>query len=167
MQHEPTVQIRAVRESDAASLRDAVKAVAAEKWYLATVDGFSLAETQAFLEHIAQGSLPQMTAVVDDVVVGFCDIIPNVAKGLTHVARLGMGVRSEWRRQGIGRRMLNACLALAREAGIEKVELEVFADNLGAVRLYEACGFSLEGMKIRGRKLEGRYQDIKLMALWL
>jgi putative acetyltransferase len=63
--------------------------------------------------------------------------------------------------------MLDACLSLARNSSIEKVELEVFSDNLGAVRLYESFGFSLEGMKVRGRKLEGRYQDVKLMALWL
>jgi len=30
-----------------------------------------------------------------------------------------------------------------------------------------AFGFSAEGMKVRGRKLESRYQDLKLMALWL
>jgi ribosomal protein S18 acetylase RimI-like enzyme len=78
-----------------------------------------------------------------------------------------MGVRFEWRRQGIGHRMLGACLTLARKAGIEKVELEVFSDNLGAVRLYNSFGFNQEGLKIRGRKLEERYQDVLLMALWL
>jgi RimJ/RimL family protein N-acetyltransferase len=161
------VEIRPAREADAASLSDAVKAVAAEKWYLATVDGFSLEQTCAYLQNISEHSLPQVTAIVGDAVVGFCDIIPNTARSFTHVARLGMGVRSEWRRQGIGRRMLDACLSLARNSGIEKVELEVFSDNLGAVRLYESCGFRLEGVKVRGRKLEGRYQDIKLMALWL
>src|ERR1700733_12122122 len=163
----PRVQIRPVRESDAASFCDAVKAVAAEKWYLATVDGFSLEQTGAFVKHIVDAALPQVMAVADDQVVGFCDILPSAAKGFTHVGRLGMGVRFEWRRQGIGRGMLDACLTLARSAGIEKVELEVFSDNLGAVRLYESLGFSQEGVKVRGRKLEGRYQDLKLMALWL
>jgi RimJ/RimL family protein N-acetyltransferase len=62
---------------------------------------------------------------------------------------------------------LTACLSLARNAGIEKVELEVFADNLGAVGLYQSLGFIEEGVRIRGRKLDGRYQDVKLMALWL
>jgi ribosomal protein S18 acetylase RimI-like enzyme len=167
MHHEPDVQIRPARDSDAASLRDAVRAVASEKWYLATIDGFSVEQTRAFLRRIAEESLPQVTAVVQAEVVGFCDIIPNAAKSFTHVGRLGMGVRREWRRQGIGRRMLDACLSLARIAGIEKVELEVFADNVGAVRLYDSFGFLQEGLKVRGRKLEGRYQDIKLMALWL
>jgi ribosomal protein S18 acetylase RimI-like enzyme len=163
----PQVEIRRARQSDTASLSAAVKAVAAEKKYLATVDGHSLEQTRAFLRHIIDRSLPQMTAVADGAVVGFCDIIPNTVEGFTHVARLGMGVRSEWRRQGIGRRLLDACLSQARNAGIEKVELEVFSDNVGAVRLYESCGFKEEGSRVRGRKLEGRYQDVKLMALWL
>jgi ribosomal protein S18 acetylase RimI-like enzyme len=163
----PQVQVRPTRASDAASLCEAVNAVAAEKWYLATVDGFSLEQTGAFVKRIVESSLPQVLAVAEDTVVGFCDILPHTTKGFTHVGRLGMGVRPEWRRQGIGRRILGACLTLARSAGIERVELEVFADNLGAVRLYESFGFNREGVKVRGRKLEQRYQDVNLMALWL
>ncbi len=167
MHNGPQVQIRPTRESDTASARDAVNAVAAEKWYLATVDGFSLEQTRDFLKRVVDDALPQVMAVVEEEVVGFCDILPNPAKGFTHVGRLGMGVRFEWRRQGIGRRMLDACLSLARKAGIEKVELEVFSDNVGAIRLYDSFGFSQEGLKVRGRKLENQYQDVKLMALWL
>jgi ribosomal protein S18 acetylase RimI-like enzyme len=167
MHNGPQVQIRPARESDTISACDAVKAVAAEKRYLATVDGFSYEQTRAFLKRVVDGSLPQVMAVVEDEVVGFCDILPNTAKGFTHVGRLGMGVRFEWRRQGIGRRMLDACLSLARNAGIEKVELEVFSDNVAAVRLYDSFGFNQEGLKVRGRKLEDRYQDVLLMALWL
>ncbi|HEV7614136.1 MAG TPA: GNAT family N-acetyltransferase [Steroidobacteraceae bacterium] len=70
-------------------------------------------------------------------------------------------------RQGIGRRLLEACLALAKNADIEKVELEVFSDNIAAVRLYESFGFSHEGVRVRGRKLDDRYQDVVLMALWI
>src|SRR5580658_3136702 len=71
----PPVEIRPARESDAESIREAVKAVAAEKWYLATVDGFSLEETRAFLKRIIENNLPQTTAVAGDTVIGFCDIL--------------------------------------------------------------------------------------------
>jgi RimJ/RimL family protein N-acetyltransferase len=47
------------------------------------------------------------------------------------------------------------------------VELEVFSDNVAAIRLYASFGFSQEGLKVRGRKLEDRYQDVLLMALRL
>jgi hypothetical protein len=106
MHNGPQVQIRPARESDAASACRAVNSVAAEKWYLATVDGFSLEQTRAYLKRVVDESLPQVLAVVEEEVVGFCDILPNTTKGFVHVGRLGMGVRLEWRRQGIGRRML-------------------------------------------------------------
>ena len=163
----PQVEIRPARVSDAEMIRDALRAVAAERRFLATVEGFSLEETRAFLKYIVEGNLPQVTALSEGMVVGFCDILPNAAVGFTHVARLGMGVRSEWRGQGIGRRLLNSCLALAKNAGIEKVELEVFSDNIAAVRLYESFGFSREGLKARGRKLNDQYQDLVLMAHWI
>jgi hypothetical protein len=121
MHNGPQVQIRPARESDTTSFCDAVRAVAAEKWHLASVDGFSLEQIRAFLKKVVDGSQPQVMAVVKDKVVGFC----------------------------------------------EKVELEVFSDNVGVVRLYDSFGFSHEGLKVRGRKLEDRYQDVKLMALWL
>jgi ribosomal protein S18 acetylase RimI-like enzyme len=161
------IEIRPARESDAELIRDAVKAVAAEKWYLATVEGWSVEDTRAFLQHIVAGDLPQATAFAKGEVVGFCDIIPHTAAGFTHVGRLGMGVRSEWRRQGVGRRLLEACLSHAKRAAIEKVELEVFGDNIGALKLYESFGFCREGVRVRGRKFESRYQDVVLMALWL
>lgn len=161
------IEIRSARESDAELIRAAVKAVAAEKWYLATVDGWSVEDTRLFLQHIVEADLPQATAFAEGKVVGFCDILPHTAVGFTHVGRLGMGVRFEWRRQGVGRRLLEACLSHAKRAGIEKVELEVFRDNIGAVKLYESFGFGREGVRVRGRKFESRYQDVVLMALWI
>ena len=92
MHNGPQVHIRPARESDTKSACDAVNAVAAEKWYLATVDGFSLEQTRAFLKRVMDGSLPQVLAVAADEVVGFCDILPNTAKGFTH----GIQVLRRW-----------------------------------------------------------------------
>jgi RimJ/RimL family protein N-acetyltransferase len=163
---DPQVVIRWAGESDAESICDAVKAIAAEKWYLATVDGFSPELTRAFIKHLADAGLPQVAAFAEGRAVGFCDISRSRAEGFTHLARLGMGVRAEWRRQGVGRRLLDACVAQAKKTGIERIELEVFSDNNAAVQLYESFGFVREGVRVRARKFEGRYQDLVLMALW-
>lgn len=161
------VQIRRSRMDDAESLCDTINSVAREKWWLATVDGFTPEQTRAFLNYVADHSLSQVVAVANGLIVGWCDIVPKGPRGFAHVGALGMGVRREWRRHGVGRRLLEAGLVLARAAGLEKIELEVFTDNEGAVHLYESHGFAREGVKARARKLEGRYQDVLLMALWL
>ncbi len=162
---ETTVQIRPVRETDLGSLRETINSVCSEKWYLATVEGFTQEQSRGFLKHIIDSGLPEVVAVDGDRIVGWCDILPNTTKGFTHVGHLGMGVAGDYRGKGVGRRLLNACLALAAGYGLEKVELEVFSDNIPAVRLYESVGFNVEGLKSNARKLEGRYQDIQLMAL--
>jgi ribosomal protein S18 acetylase RimI-like enzyme len=161
------VQIRRSRLTDAESLCDAINSVAREKWWLATADGFTPEQTRTFLKFVTDHSLSQLVAVANGLIVGWCDVVPKGPRGFAHVGALGMGVRSEWRRHGVGRRLLEESLGLARAAGLEKLELEVFTDNEGAIRLYETHGFTREGVKARARKLEGRYQDVLLMALWL
>src|ERR1700743_753801 len=90
MRNDLIVEIRPARESDMESARDAVNSVAAEKWYLATVDGFSAEQSRAFIERVVKESLPQVLAIAENKVVGFCDILPNSSIGFTHVGRLGM-----------------------------------------------------------------------------
>jgi RimJ/RimL family protein N-acetyltransferase len=97
--------------------------------------------------------------------VGWCDVERLHLEGFRHVGRLGMGVLQAYRRQGIGRRLAMAAITAARTAGIERIELEVFASNAGAIRLYDRLGFEHEGVKRQARKLDGRYDDIVLMAL--
>lgn len=162
-----TVAIRRSRLEDAASFSEAVTSVVAEEWYLASVDGFTRDQTRAYLQTVVSGAVYQVVAVDGDQVVGACDISPLQSKGFNHIGRLGMFVRREWRGQGIGRNLLTECLGLAREGGLEKVELQVYADNTSAIRLYESTGFRREGLKARGRKWRDRYQDVVLMAFWL
>ena len=161
------IEIRVVQEDDLFSLRDAINSVCSEKWYVATTEGFTLEQSRRFIEHNIENAYPQVVATVDDCVVGWCDVIPNRKVGFTHVGRLGMGVRKEYRRLGIGRRLLTECLRLSREYGLERVELEVFADNVAALKLYESSGFVTEGLKTNARKLEERYQDVVMMAMKL
>jgi len=47
---------------------------------------------------------------------------------------------------------------------IERVELEVFAGNDRARRLYERHGFVVEGVRRGARKLDGRREDVIVMG---
>ncbi len=63
--------------------------------------------------------------------------------------------------------LLTAALQKARQLGLERVELEVFASNTYAQRLYQKFGFVSEGHKKQARKLDGAYDDIIEMVLFL
>jgi ribosomal protein S18 acetylase RimI-like enzyme len=54
----------------------------------------------------------------------------------------GVGVLPAWRRRGVGRAMMEALLANAREAGIAQVTLEVIVRNAAARALYAELGFT-------------------------
>lgn len=59
--------------------------------------------------------------------------------GLGHVSSLG--VRTGWRRRGLGEALLRTAFAGLHRAGLRRIELGVVADNTtGAVRLYERVG---------------------------
>jgi RimJ/RimL family protein N-acetyltransferase len=162
-----TIEIRPFQSSDLESFNATLNAVCAERRYLASVDGFSLEESGQFIQSRLDRGIIQQVAVVGTQIVGWCDIIPYPEQGFTHVARLGMGLLKDYRGCGIGTRLLKACLAQAQDTSLEKIELQVFSDNAAAIALYQKLGFQPEGCKHRGRKIDGQYQDIVLMALML
>jgi GNAT superfamily N-acetyltransferase len=53
-------------------------------------------------------------------------------------------VRESGRRGGLGRALVEAAVARAQARGCRRIELDVNEDNLAALALYRACGFTLE-----------------------
>ena len=52
-----------------------------------------------------------------------------------------MVVSPDWRGQGVGKRLLSAAIAGAREAGCSRITLLTDADNHSAMRFYQRAGF--------------------------
>ena len=94
-------------------------------------------------------------------------ISPGKSEEFTHCGTLGMGVLRDHRRQGIGTRLMERTISKAKVRGIERVELEVYASNVPAISMYEKRGFVHEGVKRRARKIDGVYDDILVMALFI
>ena len=163
----PSVEFQPIHEELIASLRDAVGAVAEERLYLLAVSAFSMDETRDFVRMLLDGGGIQFVAVSDSRVVGWCDVVQNRFEGTRHGGTLGMGVVREFRQRRIGSELLRRTLDAAKLKGIERVELEVFSSNQGAIELYERTGFLREGCKRRARILDDLETDIVLMAKFL
>jgi len=78
-------------------------------------------------------------------VVGFAGVWLMVDEA--HITTFG--VHPEWRRQGIGRRLLLRLLELALELGASRMTLEVRVSNEAAQALYRGFGFSVAGRRPR------------------
>lgn len=74
---------------------------------------------------------------------------------------LTLAVVAAWRRHGVGRRLLEDCLAALARSRVGRVYLEVAADNVAARGLYGAAGFQLVG---RRRDYYGPGRDALVLA---
>ena len=62
---------------------------------------------------------------------------------------VNLAVTDRMRRLGHGKFLLNTALHAGQKMGMHKVSLEVRRLNTIAIRLYEGCGFTLEGVRKR------------------
>lgn len=53
-------------------------------------------------------------------------------------------VGDPWQRQGLGAKLLNTCIEIARERGVNELWGEVMPENLGMLNLCRKCGFDIE-----------------------
>lgn len=107
-----------------------------------------------------------LVAEVDGVIAGYGKLGRSITlPSHQHVLELnGLSVDPNRRRLGVGRQLIEAAVEEARNRGARKLSLRVLGGNNSARRLYEACGFVVEGILRDEFLLEGRYVDDVFMA---
>jgi RimJ/RimL family protein N-acetyltransferase len=81
---------------------------------------------------------------------------------------LGMSVAREWRGRGVGSALIAAAIEWARERGLHKLSLGVFAHNEAGIALYRKFGFVEEGRRVKQyRRQSGELWDSIEMGLLL
>lgn len=99
-------------------------------------------------------------------VVGILDFRPEGGRGRTPSGSFGMSVARDFRRIGLGRRLVEAMIARARSdrPDLCRIELEVVPWNTPAIALYEKLGFRLEAVKEKAIAFRGKPEPLHLMA---
>ncbi|MDJ0779180.1 MAG: GNAT family acetyltransferase [Gammaproteobacteria bacterium] len=72
-----------------------------------------------------------------------------------------VAVRSEGRRRGLGRALVEAALAALRERGCIKVNLQIRSDNAAVESFYRALGFATEERISMGRHIKIKPQEFR------
>jgi putative acetyltransferase len=107
----------------------------------------------------------RLVALVDGRVVGMLSVHLEPNPRRRHCAGLGMAVHDSFQGQGVGTALMRAAIDLAESwLGVQRLELTVYTDNAPAVRLYEKCGFVIEGTLRQYALRAGQYVDAYTMA---
>lgn len=108
-------------------------------------------------------------AFVDGVLAGAAGLLRNRHVKAAHAMHLwGMYVAPAHRHRGLGRALLDACIAHARsQGGVTVVQLGVTSAANEARRLYERAGFTRWGTQREALRHEGHAVDEHHMALEL
>jgi len=160
-----TVEISYITESDIESFHACLDAVAREKKYLALHEAPPLESVRGFVQSNIASGAPQFVARENSSVVGWCDVLPGWHHSRRHCGSLGIGMLPAYRGKGLGRRLLEACISRAWEAGLTRIELEVREDNPRAIKLYEELGFEHEGLRRQAMLVDGIHYDTLAMSL--
>jgi ribosomal-protein-alanine N-acetyltransferase len=88
--------------------------------------------------------------------------ILSLAAGEAHI--LNVSVKPERQGEGLGRRMIEHLLTLARERGADTAFLEVRPSNAVAIGLYESLGFIQAGIRPDYYPAEKGREDAVIMA---
>jgi RimJ/RimL family protein N-acetyltransferase len=153
------VEIRLAADEDRLPLARLFAAVAEER------DGIAAEPPVDVERHAANWQLDRtFVAVSDGSVIGRLHIEPP----FFGCGEIGMMVARDWRGRGVGSALLAAAIESARESGVHKLSLAVFAHNAAGIALYRKFGFVEEGRRVKHyRRSSGELWDTIEMGLLL
>ena len=145
---EPRTEIRLMQPSDLKSVSAVERAAYAYPWSLGIFRDCLLAGYYCLVLDVA------------DSVTGYG--IMSIAAAEAHL--LNLCVHPNTQHLGYGRRLLNALLVKAEDAGVDKIFLEVRPSNEIALRLYRSVGFEQIGIRPAYYQAERGREDAVILA---
>lgn len=148
---------------DVTKLHKFINEISREKTFVRLQGEYlTLEEEEKFLkekiERITKKKEVALYAFINDEIVGVTHIVLK-EKVERHVGGFGLIVAKKYRREGIGKLLMEQILkdALKNLPELKIVELTVFANNLVAIKLYETFGFIKFGVLPKGILHKGKY----------
>ena len=167
-----SIIIRPIKVEDASKLLAHMKVVLSEgKNLLMSPKEFHMTiedEENWITQNIAKKNFT-IVAETNGEVIGMLNTNRGTKIRVEHLCSFGISIQKQYCNQGIGSKMIASLLEWAKQdRKIEKIYLEVFAENERAIHVYEKLGFKKEGVKEKHIKFEdGTYADEYIMGLFV
>ncbi len=158
--------IRKAEVKDVRCITDAEREIAHKPGYFCSQP--SEFDEQAVIQTIQSPQSIYLVAEHEGQVVAHAFLEAYTLKSLSHIADLNIAVHQGWQRKGIGKKLLEHIIKLAKSSSdIEKIQLNVRASNIMAISLYKKIGFQEEGRLKNRVKVNDHYIDDIVMGLEL
>jgi RimJ/RimL family protein N-acetyltransferase len=129
------------------------------------VDITAPAGVEEWLDNIHDGRTITVLAEQNGVVVGYASIHHNDVMWNRHLGEIRVNVAAEFRKHGLGRKLVEDVFAIARDIGLLKITAQMTPDQKGARMTFERLGFSPEALLadfVVDR--EGKTRDLLIMS---
>ena len=166
--------LRPARKRDARAFLALFRALDSESEFMMFEPGerpITPARMRARIAAAETGGRERLIVAVSPEAAGGAAVLDGFVAGIggpgyrnSHALNIVLGVRRAASGRGLGRRLLDALEADARERGIHRLGLGVLASNVRAIALYERAGFVREGVRRHATRLRSGYVDELMMG---
>lgn len=108
---------------------------------------------ESFIEKLSKDTNIYLVAVVENKIIGFCfsqikEISNNEImkdRKILHIEDICVDENN--RKNGIGKKLYNKIIELAKEINIDSIELMVWGFNKNAIKFYESLGMNIKNLR--------------------
>ena len=158
------VRLRPVRKADLPHYVRWFNDPEVTRWLMRDA-GITMEQEREWFRHLSENPHEVVLAIeAEGRHIGGCGLTLRKDSPVAYFG-ISIGDTSAWGK-GYGTAATREMLRIGfEERGLERIQLETWAQNVGAQRCYEKCGFRYEGVRRRAVLKQGEWLDVVMMAI--
>jgi L-amino acid N-acyltransferase YncA len=141
-----SVTFRLMDANDKEAILDFARRLHPDDLLFLRIDISTPAGVEEWLDNIRDGRTITVLAEDSGRVAGYASIHHNDVMWNRHLGEIRVNVAPDFRRHGLGRRLVDEVFAVARQLGLRKVTAQMTPDQKGARVTFERLGFQPEAL---------------------
>ncbi|XXJ19813.1 N-acetyltransferase family protein [Desulfovibrio caledoniensis] len=131
----------------------------------ADIEPVSVESKRAWFNNHVPGKRPIMVERIDGEVAAWVSFESFYGRpAYDRTAEISIYIGPEYRRQGLGKRLLKESLAMTPELGIRSVVAYIFSHNEGSMRLFRSFGFETWGELPDIAEMDGNRYSLSILG---